>query len=154
MRRLRREGNFPGNSPHQGDQCSRKRHRDLIGILAASHELSIPFAQPDLRLPPEVLDGFGPLLQSQLEMATDRSRMAVRPRALNQGPAGVMMPGLGDTPLGAPWATGLLRGRQARITPQLFGVGKASEVSEFGDGRDRHRELGTPQSLEGPDHWG
>ena len=154
MRCLRREGNFPGNGPHQGHQCSRNRHHDLIGVLAARHELSIPFAQADLRLPTEVLDGFGPLFQPQLEMATDLRRIAVRPRPFNQGPAGMAMTGLGDAPLGAPWATGICRGRQAQITHQLFGVGHAREVSPFGDGRDGHGELYPPQSLEGLDHWG
>ena len=44
MRCLGREGNFPGNGPHTGNQFSRKSHHDLIGVLAASHELSIPCA--------------------------------------------------------------------------------------------------------------
>ena len=145
---------MPGNSPQKGDQFSRNSHHDLIGMLAARHELSRPFAQPDLRLPAEVLDGFGQLFQSQLEMATDLRWIAVRPRALNQGPAGMMIPGLGDAPLGASWATGIFRGRQAQISHQLFGVGKAREVAEFGDGCDRHSELDTPQRLEGLDHWG
>jgi hypothetical protein len=61
MRCLRREGNFSGNSPHKGDQFSCNRHYDLIGILAARHELSIPFAEADLRPPTDVLDGFGQL---------------------------------------------------------------------------------------------
>jgi hypothetical protein len=154
MRCLRREGNFPGNSPHKGDQFSRNSHHDLIGVLAASHELSIPFAQADLRLPTEVLDGFGQLFQPQLEMATDLSRIAVRPGPFNKGPAGMIIPGLGDAPLGAPWATRLFRGRQAQITHQLFGVGKACEVAQFGDGRDGYGELYATQRLEGLDHWG
>jgi hypothetical protein len=58
---LRRESNFAGNSPHKGDQFSCNRHYDLIGILAARHELSIPFAEADLRPPTDVLDGFGQL---------------------------------------------------------------------------------------------
>jgi hypothetical protein len=129
VRCLRREGNFPGNGPHKGNQFSRNSHYDLIGVLAASHELSIPFAQADLRLPTEVLAWFGPLFQPQLEMATDRRRLAVRPRPFNKGPAGMAITGLGDAPLGAPWATGIFRGRQAPITHQRCGVGKAREVS-------------------------
>jgi hypothetical protein len=59
IRYLRREGNFLGNSPHKADQFSRNRHHNLVGVLATRHEVSIPFAQADLRLPTEVLDGFG-----------------------------------------------------------------------------------------------
>jgi hypothetical protein len=154
MHGLRREGNFPGHSPHTGDQFSRHRHHGLIGVRAASHELSIPFAQADLRLPTEVLDGFGPWFESPLEMATDPRWIAVRPCTFNQGPAGMMIAGLGEAPLGALWATGIFRGRQAQIAHQRFGVGNAREVSSFGNGRDRHGELYTPQGLEGLDYWG
>jgi len=64
------------------------------------------------------------------------------------------MTGLGDAPLGAPWAPGIFRGRQAQITPQRFSSGQVREVAQFGDGRDRHGELDTPQRLEGLDHGG
>ena len=102
MRRLRREGHVPGHSPQKGDQCSRQSHPNLIGVLAASHEWSIPLAQADLRLPTEVRDGVGQLFQLPWEMATDLSRIAVRPCPCNKGPAGMMIPGLGEAPLGAP----------------------------------------------------
>jgi hypothetical protein len=151
---LCRESHVPGNSPHKGHQFARNRHDDLIGVLAARQELSIPCAQADLPLRTEVLDGFGQLFQPQVEMATALRRIAVRPRPFNQGPAGMAMPGLGDAPLGAPWATGIVRGRQAQIPHQLCGVGNAREVSQFGDGRDGHGELYPPQRLEGLDHWG
>ena len=103
MQCLRREGNFPGNGPHKGHQFSRNSHHDLVGILAASHEVSIPFAQADLRLPTEVLDGFGQSFQSQLEMTTDLGRVAVRPRSFNKGPAGMAIAGLGDDPWERRW---------------------------------------------------
>jgi hypothetical protein len=154
MRCLRREGHCPGNGPQKGTQVSRNSHDDLIGVLAASHEWSIPFAPADLRLPTEVLDGFGQLFPPQLEMATDLRRIAVRPRPFNKGPAGMAIAGRGEAPLGAPLAPGICRGRQAQRTHQLLGVGKARAVSQFGDGRDRHGALDTPQSLEGLDHWG
>jgi hypothetical protein len=151
---LRWEGNCPGHGPHQGNQFSRNRHHALVGVLAASYELSIPFTQADLRLPTEVLERFGPLFQAPLEMATDLGRVAGRPRAFNQGPAGMAMAGLGEASLGTPWATGICRGRQAQITHQRFGVGQAREVSSCGDGRDRPGELYTPQRLEGLHDWG
>jgi hypothetical protein len=154
MRCLRREGKFPGNGPQKSNQLARNSHHDLIGVLAASHELSIPFAPADLRLPTEVLDGFGQLFQAQWEMATTLGRIAVRPRPFNQGPAGRAMASLGDAPLGAPWATGLFRGRQAQITYQLSWVGKGREVSQCGAGSDRHGELHAPPSLEGLDPRG
>jgi hypothetical protein len=98
--------------------------------------------------------GRGQVFQSPLEMATDLSRIAVRPCPFNKGPAGMLIPGLGDAPLGAPWATRIFRGRQAQITHQLFGVGQAREVAQFGDSHDCHGELDTTQSLEGLGHWG
>ena len=154
MRRLRRAGNVPGNSPHTGDQFARKRHHDLLGMLAASQASSRPFAQPDRRLPTAVLAGFGQWCPPPLGMAPALRRLAARPRAFHRGPAGVTMPGLGDAPLGAPWAPGICRGRRAQIAHPRFGVGKARAVAEFGAGRDRHGALDTPQRPEGVAHWG
>lgn len=150
----RREGNFPGHGPHQGHQGSRNRHHDVVGVLAASDEWSRPLAQADLRLPTEIWEGFGPLCQSPLEMATDLGRVAVRPRAFNQGPAGMAMAGLGDASLGTPWATGRCRGRQTQITHPRCGVGQARQVAACGDGRDGHGARYTPQRLEGLHDWG
>jgi hypothetical protein len=87
-------------------------------------------------------------------MATDLRRIAGRPRAFKQGPAGLPIAGLSDAALGAPWATGRVRGRQAQITPQLLGVGQAREVSACGDGRDRPGALDPPQRLKGLHDWG
>lgn len=87
-------------------------------------------------------------------MATELRRLAGRPRACHQGPAGRTIAGLGEAALGAPWATGICRGRQAQSTQQLCGVGNAREVSACGDGRDRHGALAPPPSLEGLNDWG
>jgi hypothetical protein len=89
-----------------------------------------------------------------VQRAADLRGIAVRPRAFNQGPAGMAIPGLGDVPLGAPWATGIFRGRQAQITHQRFRGGNTCEVASCGDGRDRHGELYTPPRLEGLNYGG
>jgi hypothetical protein len=39
-----RESHFPGHRPQKGHQCSRHRHPDVIGVLAARHEVSRPLA--------------------------------------------------------------------------------------------------------------
>ena len=80
---LREQGDLFGNGPHQGDEFTGHGHHDLIGVFTASAELSVPFTQPYLRFPTDVLDRFWKLFQASLQMATDLCRVAIGPGAFN-----------------------------------------------------------------------
>jgi len=56
--------NVLGNGPHKGTQFSGNGDHDLIGIFAFSHQVAIPFAEPDLGLPADGLDRCGELFQA------------------------------------------------------------------------------------------
>src|SRR5436853_135172 len=67
---------LPGNGDH-----------DLVGVLAAGDQLSIPSAQAHLRLPTDRLNLGRQLLQTELEMPAVLRRIPIRPRAFDQGAA-------------------------------------------------------------------
>ena len=81
---LRGDGNRFGNSPHKPYQLTGNGHDHLVGVFPAGEQFSVPFTEPDLGLPADVLDGFGLLFQSELEMPADFSRIAIRPSAFDQ----------------------------------------------------------------------
>ena len=95
-----------GNGPHEGHHFPRDGHYDLIGGFASGREVSVPLAQAHLGLPTDVLHGCGELCQSPLEMPAALGRIAVRPGACDQRPAGMGVAGLGDTALTAPLTRG------------------------------------------------
>jgi hypothetical protein len=101
---LGRQWDLLGNRPHKCTQFPGNSNDHLIGGLSSGDQLPRAFAQAGLRLPTDILDGFGHLLKAQLEMATDLGRIAVCPGAFDQGPAGMRIPGLGDAALTAPLA--------------------------------------------------
>lgn len=63
------------------------------------------------------------------------------------------MPGLGNGPLAAALATGVVRGNEAQNFHECAGGIAARQVAEFGHGGDGHRALDAAQGLEGVDHW-
>jgi hypothetical protein len=52
-------GDLFGNGPHKGDQFPSDGHHDLIGVFPSCAQLSVAFAEPYLRLPADILYGFG-----------------------------------------------------------------------------------------------
>jgi hypothetical protein len=78
-------------------------------MFPAGDQLPIAFAQSYLRLPTEILERLGHLLQAELEMPTDFGRGARGPGAFDQGSAGMGVPGLGEATLTAPLARGVFR---------------------------------------------
>lgn len=113
--------------------------------------MSEPLAQAYLGFPPDILDGLGSVLQAQLEMAADLGWITIRPGPLNEGSAGERVPGFGDGPLAAVFATGVLSGRKAEIAHELSGVLKTGQIPEFSDEGDGHRELDTAHGLKSLD---
>jgi hypothetical protein len=59
-------------------------HGDLFSVFLARHQASVAFAQSYLGFPAYVLDGFGWLYQSTLEMPADFGGLAVRLGAFHE----------------------------------------------------------------------
>jgi hypothetical protein len=58
--------NLCGHGPHEPHQLPGNGHHDLIGMFPPCHESAVAFAQPELGLSADILDGFGLGFQSQL----------------------------------------------------------------------------------------
>ena len=52
-------GNRVGNGPHEPHQLPSNGHDDLVGVLPTGEQFAIPFTEPALGLPADVLDRFG-----------------------------------------------------------------------------------------------
>jgi hypothetical protein len=121
-------------------------------MFPARDHLAIALIQPHLRPPADVLEGFGQLFQTQLEMTADFGRVAIGPPALDECSSGMAIARLGDAPLTAPLPRRVFRRGEAEIAHELLGVVEPGQVPEFGHGRDGYRELNTPQGLERLDY--
>jgi hypothetical protein len=149
---LRCDGDLFGNGPHKGDQFPGDGHHDLIGVFPPGAQSSIPFAEPYLCLPANILYGFGELFQAQLQVATDFRGIAVRPGPFDECMSSMGVPCLGERALPPPLTAGIFRGRQAQVTHELSGVVKAGQIPEFRDDGDSYGTLPPPQGLQGLDH--
>src|SRR5262249_39916814 len=101
---LWRQRDLLGNGPHKRTQFPRDGDHDVVGILPASAQLSVAFAQSYLGLPTDILDRLGHLLQAELQMPAAFRGIALGPGAFDQGPAGRAVARLGDAALAAPLA--------------------------------------------------
>ena len=73
-----------GHGPHEADQLPRTGDGHDLGVFALGHQALVAFAQPNLRLPTEVLHTFGLVFEAQLELPADFRRIAVRPGTFDQ----------------------------------------------------------------------
>jgi hypothetical protein len=123
----------------------------LIGVFPPCAQLPLPFAEPHVGLPTDILEACGELFQPELEMAPHRRRVARGPGPFDQGASGMGMTRLGKTSLPPALATVVFRGGKAEITHEVSGVVKAGAVPELS--RDGHGdgERHSPQGLEGLD---
>ena len=117
-------------------------------------QLAVPLTQPDLGFPADVLNRFGLVVQSELEMPAHFGWLSIRPGAFNQGATGMGVTGLGNSPLSASLAPGVFRGHEAQKCHALSGGIKARQVAALSHGRYGHGKLDAAQGLEGCDHWG
>src|SRR5215475_8168264 len=95
------------NSPPKGTPCSGDSHDDPIGVFAPCAQWSIAFAEPHLGFPTYILDGFGHLFQTPLEVTTDLRWIPVSPGTFDEGAACVGVAGVGDRALVALVAGGI-----------------------------------------------
>ena len=143
-----------GEGPQEGRPCSGEGHDHLMRMFAACPEVPVALTQADRRRPPEVLAAFREVFPAELPMAAHGGRIAIRPGAFDQGPAGRRVAGVRDAALAPPFPTGVCRRRQAQVTHELAGGSNTGQVAPFGDDGDGHGDLDTPQGLEGLDHRG
>ena len=66
--RLRDHRDHLRNRPHERDQFARDRRDRHVRMFATRDESSKALAQPDLRLPPEVLNGFRQRVDASLDV--------------------------------------------------------------------------------------
>ena len=52
-------GNLLGNGPHAPNQLTSNGHHDLVGVFPTGDQFAVPFTEPDLGLPADILDRFG-----------------------------------------------------------------------------------------------
>jgi hypothetical protein len=62
---LQCDGDRFGNSPHEAYQLTRNGYDPLVGMFPTRNQLTVPFTEPDLGFPTDVLNGFGLFFQSE-----------------------------------------------------------------------------------------
>jgi hypothetical protein len=141
-----------GEGPHQGDEVTGHRHHDLMRVFPPCAQLAGAFAGPYLRLPADILYGFGARRQASWQVAADFRRITVRPGAFDEGVSRMGVPRLGARALTPPLTPGVCRGGQAQVTPALSGGVKARQLPSFCEAGDGDGTWHTPQGLKGLDH--
>jgi hypothetical protein len=101
------DGDLLGNRPHEPSELTRNSHDHLVGVFSARYQASVAFAQANLGFPTDVLDGFGVLFESQLQVATGFRGITIRSRAFNQYPTGMSIASCGDGALTTPLTRGI-----------------------------------------------
>jgi hypothetical protein len=109
-----RDCHLAGDGPDKGGQLAGDGHHDLVSVLAPGHQPAVAFAKSHLCFPANILNRLGHFFQSQLQVAANLGRIAVGPRAFNESPAGMGVPGLGDRPLATPLPMVCSRGMSPR----------------------------------------
>src|SRR5579859_6026378 len=94
--RLERRHDGGGDGPDEGGKLPRYGDSDDGGRLAGTQQAPVTGAQPDLRPPGHILDGFGQRPVASKEFEADASRQPVGPRTLHQYPPGAAVAGFGD----------------------------------------------------------
>src|SRR5512145_1970159 len=87
-------------------------------------------------------------------MATDLRGIPIRPRAFDQRPPGMAVPGLCDAALTSMLSGRVLRRREAEVAHQLPRGIEPRDVAYLGHERDGTGELDTPERLDRFHHRG
>src|SRR5437867_1245429 len=147
----RRDRDLSGDGPHEGGELACHSGDGDVGMLAACGEAAEAFAQPQLRLPADVLDRLGESLDPFLDVSRDLGGEAVGPGALDESATGVAVAGLGDGALAPALSAGGLARVKTEEGGELAGVVEAGEVADLGDHDGGDGELNAAQSLESLD---
>src|SRR4029450_4382383 len=104
---LQCDGDRFGNSPHEAYPLTRNGYDHLVGMFPTRNQLAVPFTEPDLGFPTDVLDRFGLFFQSGVWSAAHFRWVPIRPGAFNEDTTGMGIAGFGNGPLAASLATGV-----------------------------------------------
>lgn len=118
-------------------------------MFATADQSTKALAQPDLRFPAEVLNGFRQRVDPGLNVLGHFRGMAIRPGAFDQCAPGATVAGLRDAALASTRPAGVLRRNEADEGPELAGGVEACEVTEFGDDGERDEPLHAAERLQG-----
>ena len=83
-RNLHGQRDLLGNGPHKADQLPGDGHGHDMRVFALGPQALVAFAEPDLRLPTDVLHAFGLVFETQLQLAADLSRDSGMPTRLRR----------------------------------------------------------------------
>src|SRR5487761_2069622 len=123
------QGLFGHRGPQETHELARDSDDRDSGAFAVVGQMSVAAVQPNLGFPGARV-GLGSAVGSA-------GLVSVRPRGLDQQPAGVLVAGLGDVPAMALGAGGVFAGHDPQPRAQLTGMAKASEVADLGDEPER-----------------
>src|SRR2546430_14252497 len=129
-------GALLGEGPQAGRQCSGDGDDHLLRLCVACPAWPVPLTPSDRRLPTKVLAACREGCPAAWQMAAHVGRIALRPRAVDQGPAGRRVAGWRAAALAPPCTPGVVRRRQAQVTPALAGGGNTGQTAPRGDPRD------------------
>jgi hypothetical protein len=132
-------GHLCGHGPPETDACTGHGHHDVVGLCASGEPSAIAWTTPHLGLPADGLEDVGLVFQVSLEVSADVRGVARGPGAFDQDATSLGVTSCGDRTLPTPRATGVFRGCQASVLPQLCGVIDAGEVPQLRDQSDGHR---------------
>jgi hypothetical protein len=121
-------------------------------MFPAGDQFAVPFTEPNLGLPADVLERFRLFFQSELEMPAHFRWVPIRPGAFDQSTTGMRIPRFGNGPLSASLARGVYRGHEAQKFHECSGGIEARQVAELGHGGDSHGAWHPTQGLKGLDH--
>jgi hypothetical protein len=136
-----------GNRPQEGAPCASHGDPDLRGVFASGHQLAIPCAEPDVRLPAERLDRGGELFQAQGPVPAAVRWRPRRPGTFHQGTTRRGLPGCGQAAVLTTCPTRLCRRRQPQILQTLAGGIEARQGAPCGPQSRRDRAWDAPESL-------
>jgi hypothetical protein len=141
-----------GKGPHPREQRTGDRHHHVRRVLPPCAQVSIACAPADLCRPPRVLARRGERFPAAWQMPTHVGRLARGPRPVDEGPAGLGIPGLREASLVLALTTRRFRRRQAHRLHAWSGVRNAGQVAACGNGGDRHSTRPATESLERVNH--
>ena len=126
------------NGPHKGTQFPGDGHDYPIRVFASCAQVSLAFAQPHLRFPTDVLEGFGQLFQAQLKMPADFGGIPVGSGAFDEGAARMGVANATVTP--------------GKATPQSWSASKLPDHGSLDDPR-RDRQPSRPKPTCGSEYY-
>jgi len=99
--RSRGDRHLLGDGPHEGGELAGDGRDDDVGMLASGGEATEAFAETDLSLPSDVLDGRGETLEALADVRGDFGGIAVGPGAFDERATGMAIARFGDGSLAA-----------------------------------------------------